>query len=833
MLLKKYRQSLRITRLGLISALAAYASSQAASYQYYRFAPSKVSSGGTAIQLSEFEFLKAGVRVPFPEGTTVQSSNPATDGNNGNEAPILLTDTLLYTKWYNGGDGAGGLSFITFDVGNGNKLDIDAYRFATAAGDLQRRPVSWYLLGSNDGFTWSTLDGRQDYPTPETSTTYTPELALPAKPPVHLHDFHYEPAIVENGTPFSFTYQADNATSVVLTPSNRSVSLTGDTVNVTPANNTETTYTLTAKSTASGTQEEKQFTVRSVAAASRTYRYVRFTPLSTGSGSVNLSDILFSLIDSKGAHTAVAPVQVTYDGESTVDADDSYRPDNLRDDDITTEWYNPALRPVVFDFGSAKTINHYQFILGAALSTADGSPVKWRFEGTNNKADATSWTVIESVNSFAYPLPQGIAYLPELPFPSSASTPFEFSNFAAVRNAGSSNLTTLSWSGAGVGTLTLKAGSAAPVTLSPTATSVVVTPPAQKTVYTLTATSYQNPSATPVSFSLTLQAPEATPSAVPNYPDIELAGDAVALNGDAKFTNNSATASALTGLGDKTKLILAPDITGGAGTAFFKTPVQVSNGFDTTFVAYLAQHAGDSGAYGLSFVIQNTADGASNLPQTQYSNGYPNAARGPADHAVAVGLKTWDWDGSNQNTGYLEIYRNQSALQRTRLASTPVTLNKTPSLTGNYAGKSYKVHITYTSAHLLSVWVDDVSIVSGYPLELGDAVDSSGRGYVGLSSASEVYLPQEASVSSWVLSTGDGQSPGDLKIASYSFNIPSATAVFTWKSTVGTKYRITRSSALDAWTQVGATTTATAAETTLTVPIPAGQRDFFRVEVVP
>lgn len=835
---RSYTKLSKILPISIATALAACGYAEAANYRFYRFSPTRLASGTTAIQLSEFEFDKAGTRVPYPAGTTVVSSNPSKDGGSVNattgiksEAPIWLTDNNTSSKWYNSVDASPGISSIVFDVGSGNSLDVDGYRLATGNDSPERRPISWRLEGSDDGATWTTLDIQANYPTPVATRTYTPVIPIPLHPPVVFTAFSYTPQILTNGESFTVNYLAEQATSVSLTPGNPKLLASGDSATLKPPSSADTTYKLIGSSSAGGASAEQDFVIRSVANATQTYRYVRFTPLATGNGAIQFGGLDFTFFDSAGNFDhIVTPVQVIYDGDTSVDTTDYYRPNYLGDGDPNTAWYSPVLRPVVFDFGSPEAFNHYQF----NLSNFDYSPVKWRMEGSN---DSASWNVIENVNTFAYPMPAGNGgFVADIPLPTNASMPLELSDFSAVRASKvAGNPVNLHWAVAGAKTLTLTVGSNAPVTLSPTATSLVVNPPAEKTTYTLTATSIQNAAAPPVSLALSLYAPEATVPALPNYPDIALAGDAIVANGASQWINNSASSNSLTVLGDRTRLSLIPDSAGVKGSAFFKTPVSLSNGFDTTFDVFLATKDRGYGAYGLSFVVQNTPDGAATLPAS-------NAQTGPATNAVAVGLSTWDWNGSPQGQAKVKIYKNQSLVTTVAaeksgvvMHSADFTSNQGASFLGSYASKSYKVHINYTANKILNLFIDDIPIVTNYTLDLSGAVDSSGKAFVGFTAGADSYLSEDVSLSSWVFATDSAVTPTDLKITSSSFDFSGGVLTLAWNSTTGTKYRITHSTTLGAtdWTPIGTTTTATGASTTANVPFTQGAKDFFRVEVAP
>ncbi|MDB6076932.1 MAG: Legume lectin domain, partial [Akkermansiaceae bacterium] len=762
------RGSVLPASLALVLAACGYA--EAANYRYYRFTPLKLAGGGISTQISEFEFDLDEGTVPFPAGTTVVSSNSGADGGTDpgtgvkSEAPIWVTDGFTSTKWYNAGDGTN-IASIVFDAGAGNTINANGYRIATGGDAPERTPVSWHLEGSNDNSTWTLLDVQNDYPTPTTNESYTDVIPIPDHPPASITSFSLLSPIVENGKQFSFTYTASLATSVKLNPGNLTLNPTGDTPLVTPPATKETAYQLTATTTLNPTVAEQDFLVRSVATTTQTYRYVRFTPLHTGIDQIDLASLNFTVLDAAGnLDHELAPVKVTYDGETTVNATDIYRPDNLRDDDVTTEWFSGVLRPVVFDFGTAQSFNHYEFVLSAFESTGTRyAPLKWRLEGSN---DLAAWTTVDNVNTFNYPMPaQNNAFISNLPAPSNASLPLELSNFYATRNPAAAGApTTLHWFVAGAQTLTVQTGSGTPVTVPATSSSLVVTPPAAITLYTLTATSIQVPTAAPVTLSLTLSPPEATAPALPNYPDLAVAGTSIITNGSASFINSFATPNGLTAAGDRIRLQIVPDSGGVTGTAYFKTPVTVTGGFDTTFDLYIATKDRGYGADGVSFVIQNTPEGTANLPAS-------SGQLGPLTNAAAIEFSTWDnnaVDPAPRNEAKVKIYKNQVLSQSFAVENTAVVLNSGdfpvyfgPSFVGNYNSKSYKVHITYTAAKLLNVFIDDVPIVTDYTLDLTGATDTSGKAYIGFSAANG-GLTEDSSLTSWVFSNSTVTPTTDL-----------------------------------------------------------------------
>jgi hypothetical protein len=131
-------------------------------HRYFRFTPTKLRNDAAAnsIQLAEFEMIKNGIRL-----TGATASNPG--GNSpGGESPAQGVDNNPGSKWLDFNKKA-----LVLDYGT--VVNADGYRFATANDGEERDPVSWKVEGSNDNTTWTLLDEKFDYATPNARQTYT------------------------------------------------------------------------------------------------------------------------------------------------------------------------------------------------------------------------------------------------------------------------------------------------------------------------------------------------------------------------------------------------------------------------------------------------------------------------------------------------------------------------------------------------------------------------------------------------------------------------------------------------------------------------------------
>ncbi|MDD2600378.1 MAG: hypothetical protein PHO37_14345, partial [Kiritimatiellae bacterium] len=123
--------------------------------RYVRFSPLAMRVGGTnygsGYQLSEFQLMLNGVKVPYPAGTL--GTSPGV--NPGNEGPEKAIDGSVDTKFYI-------KSIQPLIVELSELVRFDGYRWYTANDSTGRDPLSWIVEISEDGVRWSTVDSR-DY----------------------------------------------------------------------------------------------------------------------------------------------------------------------------------------------------------------------------------------------------------------------------------------------------------------------------------------------------------------------------------------------------------------------------------------------------------------------------------------------------------------------------------------------------------------------------------------------------------------------------------------------------------------------------------------------
>jgi hypothetical protein len=156
--------------------------------------------------------------------------------------------------------------------------------------------------------------------------------------------------------------------------------------------------------------------VSSASAAEKTYRYFRFqtTRVWNDNGNMQMAEFTFShngtvlnTNNRNGSGTNVVPVTIT---SGTQDPNGGEGPAKVGDGDVNTKWFkgNPfgEAEALTFDFGSAVTIDAYNWASANDSVEYSRNPVSWDFAGS---ADGTTWDLLDSrVN---YPiLNQNYAY---------------------------------------------------------------------------------------------------------------------------------------------------------------------------------------------------------------------------------------------------------------------------------------------------------------------------------------------------------------------------------------------------------------------------------------
>ena len=135
----------------------------------------------SCIQAAQFILMHSGQPVAWLTGSVAM--NPAGSNPSG-EVPGNILDGSMDTKWvdlnYNKKDPnvRTGKSTLVMDIGQGNRIAFDGYRWATANDEPDRDPVSWQVYGSNNAKSWTLLDTRTNVSVPDARSTYTENYVL-------------------------------------------------------------------------------------------------------------------------------------------------------------------------------------------------------------------------------------------------------------------------------------------------------------------------------------------------------------------------------------------------------------------------------------------------------------------------------------------------------------------------------------------------------------------------------------------------------------------------------------------------------------------------------
>jgi len=781
-------------------------SAATATYQYYRFRITAVRGSVLLTQLSEFKLFNGGNPV-----TGVTASDPSPGNYPSGESPPNAFDNNTGTKWLDF-DYTKGRLYMAFSA----PTAIDSYNYYTGNDSPERDPVSWVLEGSNSDPTtsdnWTPIDVVSNFvPTNSRNAIATAtNFTLPANVKAVIDIFSLldttQPIIQLNGAAINLDAKTSSATSSILSSSGSEAPVTLNASTeifpvVHPGPNALTTYTLTAQS--AGGNATSSLKVRTVPGATVNYRYVRFTPLAVlgaGSTTIAMNDLSFYLGSSRLAPTAVEnPGGTVVTGQGIA---------NLIDDPNSgTVWSSANLSPVIIDFGSAQAFDGYSFITGSPT----GGPTMWTMEGSNDK---TTWTLFENVyypfNTFG----AANAASGTLPLDGAALIPAGKIS-TNVTSSAAGEAVTLTWNAAGatsasisgIGTVALSGS----MTVNPTAT----------TTYTLTSTGPGGSSTAATTLTVFPTIPLSF--SYPNFSDhtnIKLVGYAAFINDFAHWT----------AAGNFDRIRLTDDGGSEQASAWYAIPIDVNDGFDTSFDAQVGKLSG-TGADGVAFCIQNTPAG-------------PAATSGGAlymnTNSVTVALDSYP-DQAYEAGRYanLEVLSNNTLSTIVNLTDSPTAVAHGAShfylADTNTAAAPYHVRVVYTGGKL-SVYIDSVLVLDSFAISLTDAgaVDAKGRSYVGFN-ARTGGLSEIHDITAWSMTTTGATATVPLAVTSYSFNTSASTLALTWSSTIGKSYRITQSTDMVNWTTVpGSSTvaaTTTSSNTTVTYT-PAGA-GYFRVELVP
>lgn len=137
----------------------------------------------------------------------------------------------------------------------------------------------------------------------------------------------------------------------------------------------------------------------SASAIEQTYRYFRFTQKALRGptpNSIQLSEFVFL---HAGAPVSLTGMTVTNPGGDSPPQNNptpgTEEPVNLKDLNLNTKWLDFNKAPVVFDFGTATTIDGYNF--ATANDAQERDPVSWTLEGSDDNA---TWTLIDAINNY-------------------------------------------------------------------------------------------------------------------------------------------------------------------------------------------------------------------------------------------------------------------------------------------------------------------------------------------------------------------------------------------------------------------------------------------------
>ena len=817
---------------------------------YLRFTPKDVREHGNLMQISELLLYDASgnpIPVTNTELTSANTDTPAAESfasafdgiagvnpgtTNGNKwLDLSYQDTNLIIKFLDPEGTAGETREVT----------VGSYNFFTANDAPGRDPVSWIMESSMDGVNWEVIDVVDEFvPASARHALAAPTAReFPAElPPLlttfEFFDFEFLPpvAVVPNGN-LDFYVDADYYTDISISVSG-GATVTANNMDFTTVpllDNSDMNVTLTV--TGEGGTIVKTLKVRTVDPVFRTVDQVRFTPIKMrGGADIQLSE--FKFFDSTGAE--VVPTNVV-DALGTNAADAGEGALKLIDNDTQTKWYSGTAEPIVFEFGASVELGTYSFSTANDFNGRD--PVQWLMEGSSD--GGATWSYIDSMLGLNYSTPTArYAATQEFPLPADGTMmPYikAFTiNFGPVATVNPGETADLDWDVDLAGTLEILPQPGV-VANSTDFAEVTVT---ADTVYTLTASASVGNRSTSAQVSAFLPLPF---DGTLDYPDFDNGGGII-VNGSATIINDFA---AFPNDPDAARLRITGLVNGQSGSAFFYEPIDLTDGFSTSFEAEITA-GGLNGADELVFLIQNTTEGEFFIP----SNGQvPDP--GTSGPSVAVVIDTFQNEG-DLGFSTVKIMVNGELLEQVDLSlfKEDIDLFYYDGPDGDFydeayfiqdgigGGTGYDVQIDYYPG-FLTVKMEGVTILDRISVDLGPegaaVLDENGKAYVGFTGRTG-GLSQNGDILSWSLTT-EGIVPPDplpnplmLTDSSFDFSTTPATATLTWASTAGMLYDITTSATLAGWSPVMENVPATGTSTTVTIDLPEGTKGFFRVEEV-
>ena len=511
------------------------------------------------------------------------------------------------------------------------------------------------------------------------------------------------------------------------------------------------------------------------------------------------------------------PVAVTNPGGNTPAAEG---PDKVNDEDAGTKWLDFNKSNLVYDFGAPVDIDSYYFV--TANDAPERDPVRWTMEGSN---DQTTWTLIDNVNAFDFPTPQGRqSFTQDIPLPGDSITPFiDFVGDAPFLVAGEPLVLTWDTQAATTVSIDQSIGTVA-------ASGSMVVNPTVDTTYTITGTSVGGVTSTET-FDVVIINPPITTIA---YSDFDAAGDELSLLRNAQIVNDFEN---ITAPGDFNRLRLTEDVTSQNGTAWFRKRIDASAGFSTTFGAQLISVSGNGGADGMCFMLQNDPLGTASIPQGAAEDGLV---------ANALNIKLDSFFNEGDLSGAVVQVRAGDTVLTSVDLNTISNVVPLPGIDPNDLTMNdpdtdpYLIRIDYLpgTPNDLDVYFNNALVVDSLDVDLAaiGAVDGSGTGYVGFAGRSG-GLFEAHDVTSWFLTEGPPPvapaTPGAFGIIDFSFDFAADTMDITWGSNDLKSYRITTSTdGLDWTTQLGPIIPGAAGltQTSTTVPFTEDSVRLFRVE---
>ncbi|MBM3863729.1 MAG: discoidin domain-containing protein, partial [Verrucomicrobia bacterium] len=216
-------------------------------YRYYRFITVALRGGlSEPVQLSEFQLLKDGVRVPAVTVTNPGGQNTVTASEGANKA----NDNDYNSKWHDSNKAP-----LVYDMGGTQaNWNINGYRFVTGGDASERDPTAWRLEGSHDNATWAVVDAKSDFFMTESRNTEVGPFNLTPFPVGYpILGVSVSPDTVALGSSTTISWNAVNADSVSIDNGVGPVSpATSGSVSVSPT--AATTYEISATNSSGTTK---------------------------------------------------------------------------------------------------------------------------------------------------------------------------------------------------------------------------------------------------------------------------------------------------------------------------------------------------------------------------------------------------------------------------------------------------------------------------------------------------------------------------------------------------------------------------------------------------